>query len=154
MTALKALMFAGGLLMATAPANSASLCNCCETGMAETCKATCAAITLPVGQCVAAVDFGGATEIAAGENPLYSISLRGMHLAGAPRKELEDFRRLLEAARAGAEKDRKAAVANFKRKKINAATAAIAAKRYDEAIVNYYLGLRAYRDSVKLAAGQ
>ena len=154
MTALKALMFAGGLLMAATSANSASLCNCCETGMAEACKATCAAVTLAAGQCVATVDFGGTTAIAAGENPLYSISLRGMHLAATKRMELEDFRRLLEAARAGAETDRKASMADFRRKKIDQAVAAANAKRYDEAIVNYYLGLRAYRDSVKLAAEQ
>ena len=154
MTILKALVLAGGVLMVATPANSASLCNCCETGMAETCKATCAAVTLPAGRCVATVDFGGTTAIATGENPLYSISLRGMHLAGARRMYLEDFRRLLEAARAGAEKDRKASVADFRRKKIDAGAAVIAAKRYDEAIVNYYLGLRAYRDSVKLAAEQ
>lgn len=154
MTILKALVFAGGVLMVASPANSASLCNCCETGTVEICKATCAAVTLPAGQCVVTMDSGGTTEIATGENPLYSISLRTMHLGGAKRMGLEDFRRLLEAARAGVEKDRKASIADFKRKKIDAATAAIAAKRYEEAIVNYYLGLRAYRDGVKLAAEQ
>lgn len=150
MKTLKALVVASGsLFMAVASANSAVLCNCCETGMAETCKATCATVTLPVGQCVAAVDFAGVTKIATGENPLYAVSLRAMHLGGAKRMALEDFRRLLEAARAGVEKDRKAAIADFKRKKIDAATAAANSKRYEEAIVNYYLGLRAYRDAVK-----
>ena len=88
--------------------------------------------------------------IADGDNPLYGISLLGLDLKDAVRPELEGVRRLLENSRRGIEKDRKASARDFRRGKINDATLAVNTKRYEDAIVNYYLGLRAYRD--RLAA--
>lgn len=94
-----------GLILATASMNAASLCNCCATGVAESCSAICAPAKPVSGQCVTMVDYAGEATIAAGEIPLYGISLRSISLEEPMRAQLESFRRLLEMARRGAEKD-------------------------------------------------
>ena len=139
-----------GLLLTSAPVNAASLCNCCATGGAESCSAVCAPVKPAPGQCVAMVDYAGEAVIADGDNPLYGISLLGLDLRHAARLELEGVRRLLEDSRRGVEKDRKASARDFRKGKIDDATLAAHGMRYEDAIVNYYLGLRAYRD--RLAA--
>ena len=96
------------------------------------------------------MDYAGEAVIADGDNPLYGISLLGLDLNDAVRPELEGVRRLLEDSRRGVEKDRKASARDFRKGKIDDATLAVNTKRYEEAIVNYYLGLWAYRD--RLAA--
>ena len=96
------------------------------------------------------LDYAGKTTVLASDNPLYGISLRTIHLEDAQRPQLEDFRRLLEVTRRGVEKDRKTFYRDFRKHKIDEATAMANAKRYEDAIVNYYLGLQAYRD--RLAA--
>ena len=92
------------------------------------------------------VDYAGEAVIADGDNPLYGISLLGLNIENAMRAELEGVRRLLENSRRGVEKDRKASARDFRKGKIDDAALAANTKRYEEAIVNYYLGLRAYRD--------
>jgi hypothetical protein len=139
-----------GLFLASVSANAASLCNCCTTGVAQSCSAICAPAKPVPGQCVAVADYAGEAMIAAGENPLYGISLRSISLGDAMRPQLEGFRRLLETARRGAEKDRKVSARDFRKHKIDEATVKANVQRYESAIVNYYLGLRAYRD--RLAA--
>ena len=139
-----------GLFLTSAPVNAASLCNCCATGVAESCSAVCAPVKPEPGQCVAKVDYAGEAVIADGDNPLYGISLLGMDLKDAARPELEGVRRLLEDSRLGVEKDRKASARDFRKGKIDDAALAVNTKRYEDAIVNYYLGLRTYRD--RLAA--
>ena len=139
-----------GLLLTSVPVNGASLCNCCATEAAESCSAVCAPVKPAPGQCVAVMDYAGEAVIADGENPLYGISLLGLNLKDAVRADLEGVRRLLENSRRGVEKDRKASARDFRKGKIDDATLAAHAKRYEDAIVNYYLGQRAYRD--RLAA--
>ena len=139
-----------GLFLTSAPVNAASLCNCCATGGAESCSAVCAPVKPAPGQCVAMVDYAGEAVIADGVNPLYGVSLLGLDLRDAQRPELEGVRRLLEDSRRGVEKDRKASARDFRKGKIDNATLAAHSKRYEDAIVNYYLGLRTYRD--RLAA--
>jgi len=139
-----------GLLLASAPVNAASLCNCCATGIAESCSAVCASVKPTPGQCIAKVDYTGKAVIADGDNPLYGISLLGLDLKDAVRPELEGVRRLLENSRRGVEKDRKTLARDFRKGKIDDAALAANTKRYEDAIVNYYLGFRAYRD--RLAA--
>ena len=96
------------------------------------------------------MDYAGEAVIADGENPLYGISLLSLSLKDTVRPELEGVRRLLENSRSGVEKDRKASARDFRKGRIDEATLAANAKRYEDAIVNYYLGQRAYRD--RLAA--
>ncbi|MBZ0260367.1 MAG: hypothetical protein K8F90_07195 [Hyphomicrobiales bacterium] len=96
------------------------------------------------------MNYAGEAVIADGDNPLYGISLLGLDLDDAMRPELEGFRRLLEASRRGAEKDRKISARDFRTGKIDDAALVVNTKRYEDAIVNYYLGLQAYRD--RLAA--
>jgi hypothetical protein len=139
-----------GLFLASVSANAANLCNCCTTGVAQSCSAVCAPAKPVSGQCVAMVDYAGEATVAEGENPLYGISLRSISLGDAVRPQLEGFRRLLEMARRGAEKDRKASTRDFRKHRIDEATVQTNIQRYESAVVNYYLGLRAYRD--RLAA--
>jgi hypothetical protein len=135
-----------GLLLTSAPVNAASLCNCCVAGSAEQCSAVCAPAKPAPSQCVARVNYAGEAVIADGDNPLYGISLLGLDLGDAARPELEGVRRLLEDSRRGAEKDRKTSARDFRQGKIDDASLAANTERYENAIVNYYLGLRAYRD--------
>ena len=139
-----------GVFLATTSVNGANLCNCCATGVAESCSVVCSAAKPVSDQCVALVDYAGEATIAAGENPLYGISLRSISLEDAMRPQLEGFRKLLEMARRGAEKDRKASAGDFRKHKIDVATVQANTERYESAVVNYYLGLRAYRN--RLAA--
>lgn len=139
-----------GLFLASTPVNAASLCNCCATGVAENCSTVCAPAKPVPSQCVARVDYVGEAVIADGDNPLYAISLLGLDLKDAMRPELEGVRRLLEDSRRGVEKDRKNSAQDFRKGKIDDAALAANTKRYEDAIVNYYLGLRVYRD--RLAA--
>jgi hypothetical protein len=96
------------------------------------------------------VDYAGEATIAAGEIPLYGISLRSISLEEPMRPQLESFRRLLEMARRGAEKDRKTSMRDFRKHRIDEATVQANIQRYEGAVVNYFLGLRACRD--RLAA--
>lgn len=135
------------LLMASiTPVQSASLCNCCgETGTAASCANACAPLKPAEGQCVATVDFEGNAEIGEGINPLYDVPLQNVWLGSEKREQLEVFRRLLETARKGAETDRRIGLKAVARGKIGKAEADRRAKRYDDALVNYYLGVKAYR---------
>jgi hypothetical protein len=96
------------------------------------------------------VDYGGEAAIAEGDNPLYGISLRSISLEDAGRQQLESFRKLLETARRGLEKDRKASKSDFRKHRIDEVGFKANTQRYEDAVVNYYWGLRAYRD--RLAA--
>lgn len=141
---------AASLFLATASVNGASLCNCCASGVAGSCSATCTSAKPAPGKCVAMVDYGGEAAIAEGDNPLYGISLRSISLEDAGRQQLESFRKLLETARRGLEKDRKASKSDFRKHRIDEAGFKANTQRYEDAVVNYYWGLRAYRD--RLAA--
>ena len=134
------------LLTASLPAGAAALCNCCGSGTSRTCEAACAAVSPSGGQCQAAVDYAGMSDIGPGQNPLYEMSLNNLEIGAPSRIQLEQFRKLLEQARLGAESDRRAALADRRSGKIDDAAAAALAKRYDDAMVNYYLGLQAYRN--------
>ncbi len=140
-----------GLFLASAPVNGASLCNCCATGIAENCRTVCAPAKPASNQCVARVDYAGEAVIADGDNPLYGISLLSLDLKDAARPELEGVRRLLEDSRRGVEKDRKASARDFRKGLIDDAALLVNTRRYEDAIVNYYLGLRAYRDRLSAA---
>ena len=98
---------------------------------------------------MAAADFAGKSKITTDSNPLYGTSLRNVWLGAAKRPELESFRLLLEKARRGAERDRRAALRAYRRKDIDQTDAAARAKRYDGAIVNYFLGLQSYYDTLR-----
>jgi hypothetical protein len=126
-------------------AAAANLCDCCGEQTAQSCATACAPVKPPEGQCVATVDFSSKAKINPDKNPLYDISLRNMWLGTPDGAGLESFRRLLESARRGAERDRKAALRAHARGKIDDATNAVKVKRYEDAIINYYLGMQAYR---------
>lgn len=139
-----------GLFLATASANGAGLCNCCASDNSENCAAACSAIKVVPGQCSVVASFAGKKTITTEANPLYGISLRNLSLVDTTRPQLEDLRKLLENSRRGLEKDRKASKRDFLKHKIDEAAFKANTLRYEDAVVNYYWGLRAYRD--RLAA--
>lgn len=142
----KQVLAALGLMwISSAPALAADLCNCCGEATAQSCISACEAVNAVAGQCVPAVDFLGKAEIGPGKNALYDFSLRNLQVSKNDDGSLELFRRLLEKLRRGAESDRKLALREHRVGKIDAATATAFAKRYDDAIVNYYLGAQAYQ---------
>ena len=130
-----------GLIFATTSVNGASLCNCCASGVAESCSAVCASAKPAPGKCIAMVDYGGEATIADGVNPLYDTSLRSISFEDAGRQQLESFRKLLETARRGLEKDRKASKSDFRKHRIDEAGFKANTQRYEDAVVNYYWGL-------------
>ncbi|MGB8316141.1 MAG: hypothetical protein WCE69_16810 [Aestuariivirga sp.] len=140
-----------GLFLVTTAVNGANLCNCCATGVAANCGAVCGSAKPAPAQCVAMLDHAGQPTIAPGENPLYGLSLQNMPLDNVTQPQMEDFRKLLENSRRGLEKDRKATIRDFRKHKIDDAAVKAGTKRYEDAIVNYYLGLRAYRDRLAAA---
>jgi len=143
---MKSVMAAGVIVWAlTLPASAAGLCNCCGGATAETCSAACSPAEPTEGQCRVTVDYRVRPAVGKGINPLYDMDLRNVRLGTPSAAQLESFRRLLEAARRGAEADRRTALRERRRGKIDAAEAASLAQRYDRAIVNYYLGIQAYR---------
>lgn len=129
--------------------SAAGLCHCCGDATAASCVSACTTIKPAEGQCVAIVDFEGRAEISAGKNPLYDMSLSNLWIGTPDDRGLESFRRLMERARRGAEGDRKAALRDRRRGKIDDVTAAAFAKRYEDAMVNYFLGITAYRQARK-----
>lgn len=143
---MKALLTAAAVLViGSVPVAAANLCNCCTTGTAPTCATACATVKPAEGMCLPTVDFAGSATITDDQNPLYDVPLKSLNLKGTRREDLEGFRMLLEAARKGAEKDRRASLRASAKGTIDQAAAAAKAKRYDDAIVNYYLGMNAYR---------
>jgi hypothetical protein len=136
---------AGLYIVAGGAAEAASLCHCCGSDTVAACSSACAPVKSAPGQCVATLDPAGRTEIGPGKNPLYDIPLQNVWLGGIGPDGLEAFRRLLERARRGAENDRARALSDHRKGVISAETAATLAKRYDDAIVNYFLGIQAYR---------
>ena len=146
---MKALLPAalGAVMLAMVPASAASLCNCCGSDTAASCAKVCEPVKPAPGQCVATVDFAGTAIIGKDQNPLYDMPLKNLWLGTPSRDDLEAFRRLLENARRGPEKDRRAALKAYAKGKIDRTAADAAAKRYEDAIVNYYLGVHAYRSA-------
>ena len=139
-----------GLFLATASANGASLCNCCVSDNSENCAAACSVVKSVPGQCSVVASFAGKKTISTEGNSLYGISLRNLSLVDTTRPQLEDLRKLLENLRRELEKDRKAMMRDYRKHKINEAAFKASTQLYEDAIVNYYSGLRAYRD--RLAA--
>ena len=136
--------------LGSAPAGAVGLCNCCAGQAGEaTCAAACAAVTVPEGQCTAVLDHGGSSEISPGVNPLYAMSLRNMVVGDSTRGQLERFRQFLEDARKGAEADRRAALRALAQGEIDAAEADRRARRYGDAMVNYYIAQQAYRAALR-----
>jgi hypothetical protein len=138
---LFAAALAGFALFAAVPAQSASLCSACS------CATACATVKPAANMCIPVVDFAADAVIGPGQNPLYGISLKTLDVSNASSSQLEMLRRMLEKSRKGAESDRKAALKDFAAGKMNANAAAALARRYDRAMVNYYLGMKAFQAS-------
>ena len=138
-------VLAGLACLVRVEANAAAFCNCCGGATAASCTAACEPVKPVLGQCVATVDFNAKTRIAPDRNPLYDIPLDNFWLNTSDGVKIELFRRLLERSRKGAEADRQRAARSLRKSKINESKSESRDKRYDDALVNYYLGAQAYR---------
>ena len=105
----------------------------------------CEPVKPALGQCAATIDFGARTRVAADRNPLYDIPLDNFWLNTSDGVKIELFRRLLERSRKGVEADRRLAAKSYRTGKIDRPTVEARAKRYEDALVNYYLGAQAYK---------
>lgn len=135
------------ILLWALPADAAGLCNCCGDTTAQSCATACADVKPPAGQCQATVDYAATAEIGPGVNPLYGISLRNMNVGKPSRTQIEALRSLLEKSRRSAEKDRLSSWHDYDHGKLDAAGLADTRKRYDAAMVNYFLGMSAYKNA-------
>jgi hypothetical protein len=126
-------------------ANAAAFCNCCGEATAVSCKAVCEPVKPVLGQCVATIDFEARTKIAPDQNPLYDISLDNFWLNTSDETKTELFRRLLERSRRGVEADRRLAAKSFRAGRMDRLTIEARTQRYEDALVNYYLGAQAYK---------
>lgn len=125
--------------------HAAQFCDCCAGTLSTACKAVCPAPAETGEQCPVVVDFTGEEEIGPGRNPLYELSFRTLRLQNPSREQREAFRTLLERARQAAEADRATAERDRLAGRISTSEAAQRASRYDNAMINYYLGQQAYR---------
>ncbi|WP_162914295.1 hypothetical protein [Taklimakanibacter lacteus] len=139
-----------GLSLVAAAGRSAAmgLCNCCETSLTPSCGKVCAGTTLTPGMCPAIVDYEGTGAAAKGSNPLNGMSLKDLSIGTPTAWQLELFRRFLEKGRRQAVATYKTALRHLRRGKISETELAKAKPLYDEALVNYYHGIRAYLNSV------
>lgn len=136
---------AGLTCLISVEANAAAFCNCCGEATAVSCKVVCEPVKPVLGQCVATIDFDARTRIAPDQNPLYDIPLDNFWLNTSDDVKTELFRRLLERSRKGVEADRRLAAKSYRTGKIDRPTVEARAKRYEDALVNYYLGAQAYK---------
>lgn len=145
--ALAAMMGLG--LLATADRSAAmGLCNCCDTSLTPSCGKVCAATTLAPDMCPAIVDYEGTGATAKGANPLNGMSLRDISLGKPTPWQLELFRRFMEKGRRQAVAAYRKALRHLRRGRISEAEFGKAKSLYDEALVNYYHGIRAYLNGV------
>jgi len=124
------------------------LCNCCDSNLTPSCGKVCAATSLAPGMCPAIVDYEGTGAMAKGANPLNGMSLRDISLGESTPGRLERFRRFMEKGRRQAVRSYEKALRHVKRGKISKPEFTKAKSLYDEALVNYYHGIRAYLNSV------
>ena len=124
------------------------LCNCCDSSLTPSCGKVCAAISLAPGMCPAIVDYEGTGATAKGANPLNGMSLRDISLGEPTPGRLERFRRFMEKGRRQAVRSYEKALRHMRRGRISESDLTKAKSLYDEALVNYYHGIRAYLNSV------
>lgn len=135
-------------LFGTAQARAAGLCDCCASSLTPSCDTACKKVTLQPQQCPAVVDYEGTGDTVKGRNPLNGRSLKDVVLGDPSRKELEKFRLFLESCRRDAVWVYVKALKAFRKNKIAKAELDAAKALNEEAMVNYYHGMRAYLNKV------
>ncbi len=124
------------------------MCDCCAASLTPSCGKICATISLAPGMCPAIVDYNGTGAATPGANPLNGMSLKDMVLGEPTPWQLELFRRFLEAGRRQAVTTYRSVLRQHKRRQISEADLIRAKGLYQEALVNYYHGIRAYLNRV------
>lgn len=137
-----------GQTVASDRSSAMGLCNCCDTSLTPSCGKACAATTLAPGMCPAIVDYEGTGATAKGANPLNGMSLRDISLGNPTPWQFELFRRFMEKGRRQAVATYRKALRHLRRGRISEAEFGKAKSLYDEALVNYYHGIRAYLNGV------
>ncbi len=137
-----------GLSVPGGKARAMGVCNCCESSLTQSCSKICSVTSLAPGMCPVVVDFEGTGAAVKGANPLNGMSLRDMALGEPTRWQLELFRLFLEKARRQGISSYNSALRRLKRGKISEADFDKVNGLYQEAIINYYHGIRAYLNRV------
>ena len=129
-------------------AQAMGLCNCCDSTLTQSCSKICSAISLAPGMCPAIVDYKGTGGTPKGANPLNGMSFKDLAIGEPTRWQLELFRRFLESGRRQGISSYKSALRKLKRRKISKTDFDKVNGLYQEAIINYYHGIRAYLNRV------
>lgn len=129
-------------------AQAMGLCNCCDGTLTQSCNKICSKISLAPGMCPAIVDYEGTGGTPKGANPLNGMSFKDLAIGEPTRGRLERFRRFVESGRRQGISSYKSALRHLKRRKISETAFDKAKSLYQEAIINYYHGIRAYLNRV------
>ena len=155
MTVRIAAKLAGAILMAgfaglfgSPEGRATGLCDCCASSLSQSCEAACQKVTLEPQQCPAVVDYEGTGDTVKDRNPLNGRSLKDMVLGEPSRQQLETFRLFLEKCRRDAVWVYVKALKAFRAKRITKPELDAAKALNEEAMVNYYHGMRAYLNKV------
>lgn len=149
---MKSLLIAGGLLavsfglgVSSSTALAVGICKCdSKTGFESACLPICKEANEKMSFFRPAVYFGKDKKVNADKTPLNGTSMKFLYLSHPSRAGMESFRKYLE-------KHRKVAETEFKKMKraylhghVGPEEFKQAEKVRDEALVNYYHGMRAY----------
>ena len=134
-----------GAVMQTGGATAIGICKCdSKTGFEPACLSICKEANEKTSFFRPAVYFGDDLKVNGDKNPLNGTSLKFLYLSKPTRAGMEAFRQYLEKHRAAAEKAFQRAKRQYKSGKLDKAGLEKAVKKRDEALVNYYHGMRAY----------
>ena len=149
---MKRVLLAGGLLAlgfgmsaGSGPALAVGICKCdSKTGFENACLPICKEANEKTSFFRPAVYFGKDKKVNADKNPLNGTSMKFLYLSHPSRAGMESFRKYLEKHRKIAENEYKKIKRAYLRGHVGPEEFKQAEKVRDEALVNYYHGMRAY----------
>ena len=144
-TGLVAVLALGATTLTSASAGAVGICKCdSKTGFENACLSICKEANEKTSFFRPAVYFGDDAKVNNDKTPLNGTSLKFLYLSHPTRAGMEALRKYLEKHRKIAEAKYKKIRRAMKRGKVSAEEFYAAEKKRDEALVNYYHGMRAY----------
>ena len=134
-----------GMAVQTVPAAAVGICKCdSQKKLPDACHALCIKANRETNFARPAVYFGKDEIVNGDKNPLNGTSLKFLYLSSPTRQGMENFRRFLEKNRKAAEKEFRAMKKAYRHGHVGPEEFTAAEKKRNEALVNYYHGMRAY----------
>ena len=131
--------------MNSGAANAVGICKCdSPKPLPDACHALCIKANKETLFARPAVYFGTDEIVNGDKNPLNQTSLKFLYLSSPTRQGMENFRRFLEKHRKKAEAEFRAMKRAYKRGHVGPEEFVAAEKKRNQALVNYYHGMRAY----------